>query len=194
METHDATDPARPAVFAAAGLAGGLLGSLAMNLFSRIMLSAGGGREADGAAPGADRTGRGVQPPQAEATAEDDATVRAGKAVYRAATGREASPRAGHWLGTAAHYAFGGIAGTLYGLLADRAPGARAAHGAMYGTLVWALADEGVMPALGLSRGPRRLSPAVHAYALAGHIVYGAVLESAVQALTREPAPPDHPE
>src|SRR3954468_19664793 len=40
------------------GLAGGVLGSLAMNLYSRVVRSA-NGQEAAGAAPGSDRDGRG---------------------------------------------------------------------------------------------------------------------------------------
>src|SRR4051794_1142697 len=76
-----------PLARCAAGIAGGLLASVAMNVFARA-LTAARGREADGAAPGADRHGRGVQPPQAEGAAEDDAAVRAGATAYRAVTGR----------------------------------------------------------------------------------------------------------
>ena len=55
----------------AAGMAAGLLAGLAMNLFARATLSV-SGREAPDASPGADRTGRGMQPPQAKGRAEDD--------------------------------------------------------------------------------------------------------------------------
>lgn len=50
----------------AAGVAAGLLAGLAMNLFARATLSV-SGREAPDASPGADRTGRGMQPPQRKA-------------------------------------------------------------------------------------------------------------------------------
>ena len=53
----------------------------------------------------------------------------------------------------------------------------RKGFGSFYGTLVWAIADEGVIPAFGLSREPRDVSADVHAYALSGHCVYGAALE-----------------
>jgi hypothetical protein len=49
--------------------------------------------------------------------------------------------------------------------------------------LVWAAADEGAMPALGLSRGPRELPWSVHAYALLGHCVFGATLETTLRSV-----------
>jgi hypothetical protein len=44
---------------------------------------------------------------------------------------------------------------------------------------VWVVADELMMPAMGLSRGPRQLPLGVHAYALAGHWVCGVTVDSA---------------
>ena len=162
----------------AIGLAGGLLGAFAMNQFARAVNAANGGRESKGAAPGHDRVGRGVQPPQAHGRAEEDAAVHVGTVAYRALAGHEPRASARPWLGSAAHYAFGGTMGVCYALLADRAPLLRTGYGALFGTLVGALADVGAMPALGLSRGPRQLPPGVHAFALAGHWVFGAALES----------------
>ena len=167
------------------GFAGGLLGAFAMNLFARAVSAASDGHEATGAAPGTDRTRRGVQPAQAEGVAEDDATVRVGTLAYRALTGSEPPLAMRSWLGTAAHYAFSGTVGACYAAMAERAPIIRAGHGAAYGTAVWIVADEMMMPVLGLSRGPRQLSAGVHAYALAGHWVWGLTLESAVRSAVR---------
>jgi hypothetical protein len=163
------------------GFAGGLVGALAMNLFSRAVSSAGNGREASGAAPGNDRAGRGVQPPQADGPASDDATVRVGTVGYRAVTGRTPDRETRPWLGTAVHYAFSGTIGACYAIAAERLPVIRTALGTAYGTAVWIVADEMIMPLLGLSRGPRQLPAGVHAFALAGHWVYGLTLESAVR-------------
>ena len=161
-----------------AGFVGGLVGALAMNLFSRVVTAAGDGREGPGAAPGWDRVGRGVQPAQAEARADDDATIRVGNAAYQAVTGR-CPPRPTRFrLGTAVHYAFGGTVGVCYTILSRRLSLLRMGRGLVYGTAVWLVADETIMPALGLSRGPRRLSAGVHAYALAGHLVYGLALDA----------------
>jgi hypothetical protein len=49
----------------------------------------------------------------------------------------------------------------------------------VFGSIVWAIADETVMPALGLSRGPRELTAGTHVQALAGHWVYGATVDFA---------------
>jgi hypothetical protein len=159
------------------GFAGGLLGAFAMNVFSRAVTAARQGHEATGAAPGDDRVGRGVQPPQAMGAAEDDATVRVGAVAYR--TLSDSSPRqpTRSWLGSVVHYAFGGAVGACYAVLRPRVPIIRAARGTAYGTAVWIVADETIMPLLRLSRGPRQLSPGLHAYALAGHWVYGVTLE-----------------
>jgi putative membrane protein len=166
---------------AAIGIVGGLLGAWAMNVFARAVRATRNGREAEGAAPGADRHGRGPQPPQAHTTSDQDAAVKAGSSVYRAVTGDEPSGPTQRWLGTAAHYAFGASTGLAYGVLANRAPVLKTGYGFLYGALVWAVADEGLMPALGLSRGPREQRPGIHAYALLSHFVYGATLEAVRQ-------------
>lgn len=170
---------------AAAGLAGGLLGALAMNVFARAARARNDGLEARGAAPGSDRDGRGMQPPQARTRADQDAAVQAGTALYRSLTGHAPDRATGRWLGTAAHYTFGAALGVVYAFGSNRAPAVRAGFGVLYGSLVWAIADEGAMPALGLSRGPRELPLGVHAYALAGHWVYGATLEGSMRAMER---------
>jgi hypothetical protein len=163
------------------GIAAGVLAGAAMNLYARAMAAATNGHEAKGAAPGGDRTGRGAQPAQAKGRADEDAAIRIGAIAYHALVHRKPTDRARPWLGSAAHYGFSASAGVCYALVAARAPGIRACFGTLYGTLVWALADEGVVPALGLSRRPTELPLGVHLYALCGHWIYGGTLE----ALTR---------
>lgn len=165
------------------GMAAGVAGTLAMDVFSAAMNRGGTVLEGRGAAPGVARLGRGVQPAQAEAVATDDATVRAGTAVFRAATGEEPAPEYRRWLGTLAHYGFGISAGVGYALVSARLPAIRAGFGTLYGLCVWAIADETIMPALGLSRGPGTLTPDVHAYAIGGHLAFGAALEGTYRAL-----------
>jgi hypothetical protein len=161
-----------------AGLAGGLVAGWTMNLFARAAAWAGNGREAPGATPGNDRFGRGAQPPQALRTANRDASVLLGAAVFRAIAGRDPDPDAQLWIGSAMHYAFSGALGVAYAGIADRVPAVRTGRGLTYGVLVWGLADEGAMPALGVSRGPRELDPRVHVFALLAHLVYGATLHA----------------
>jgi uncharacterized membrane protein YagU involved in acid resistance len=167
----------------AVGAAGGMLGAFAMNLFARAVHNVRrDGREASGVAPGGDRDGRGVQPPQAETTADRDATVKTATIAYRAVTGHEPSRRARRWLGSGVHYAFGATCGAIYAVASDAIPALRAGYGVAYGAAVWACADEAMIPALNLSRGPRTLPASVHAYALAGHFVWAATLESVLRA------------
>ncbi len=170
------------------GFAGGLLGAVAMDLFSRAVIAVRNGREATGAAPGHDRLGRGVQPPQAEGPAEHDATVRVGTAAYHALTASTPGRAAQSWLGTAVHYAFGGTVGAWYAVTGEHLPMIRAAHGTAFGSAVWIVADEMIMPLLGLSRGPRQMPLGIHAFALAVLWVYVLTLESVVQAtVSRRP-------
>ncbi len=170
---------------ATAGLAGGLLGALAMNVFARVVRTSNHGLEAPGAAPGSDRDGRGMQPPQARTRADQDAAVQDGTVVYRSLTGHTPDRTTSRWLGTGAHCAFGSALGVVYAVGSNRAPALRTGFGVLYGSLVWAIAYEGAMPALGLSRGPRELPLGVHAYALPGHWLYGSTLEGPMRLLTR---------
>ena len=157
---------ARDVQIAAVGIAAGLLGGLAMNLFARAAAS--------------DRAGHGVQPLQAKKRAkDDDAPVRVGVAAYKTVTGHRPTRKGRRQLGVAAHYAFSASLGMFYALIVDRLPAAAAGFGTLFGETVWAIADEGVMPALGLSKGPREVTPAVHAYAMTGHAVFGATVEAA---------------
>jgi uncharacterized membrane protein YagU involved in acid resistance len=149
-----------------AGLAGGFAGALAMNMYARAM---------------GDPRGHGMQPPQAEG---DDSAAEAGAMVYRQATDHEPSRSEKQTMGTAAHYAFGMAAGVCYAVLSERMPAIRNGYGTAYGAFVWALADEGTVPALGLSKSPHQLPARTQGYALSGHAVFGAALE-AVMRLTR---------
>lgn len=169
------------------GMAAGLAGTLAMDAFSAAVSRGGTEREANGAAPGGDRLFRGVQPAQADGAATDDATVRAGTAAYRAVTGDEPNGAERRWLGTLAHYGFGISAGVGYALASEKFSALRSGFGTLYGLFVWAAADEGLMPALGLSRPPARLTPGMHAYAIGGHLAFGAALEAALRAVEGQP-------
>jgi hypothetical protein len=166
------------------GLCAGVVAGFVMNQFSRAATHLTGGREGDAAAPGSDRVGRGAQPPQAEGDAGQDAAVRVGTAAYELVTGARPSRRDEPRLGTAAHYVFSASLGVAYALLRERVPAITAGRGALFGAAVWVIADEGVIPALGLSRGPRELGRAVLLYGLAAHLVYGLSLDAGHDMMT----------
>jgi hypothetical protein len=168
-----------------AGAVAGLAGSLAMNQFQRMSAYARGGREADDATIGIPRTGRGPQPAQAIGNASDDATARVANAVTSAAGYPLSSPKAKQVAGEFVHLAFGAINGAVYGAAVELNPRMRAAAGVPFGLAVWALADEGMVPALGLKRSPRDTSAGLHAYSFTSHVIYGATTELVRQALRR---------
>ncbi len=49
--------------------------------------------------------------------------------------------------------------------------------GLPFGSAVWAIADDVVVPALGLSKSPTAYPLSTHAYALTSHWVYGLTTE-----------------
>jgi uncharacterized membrane protein YagU involved in acid resistance len=163
---------------AAIGAVSGIVAAMMMDTFSRMMQAHDDGREAPGATRGRERDARGTQPAQAEGSAEQDATVKVGTAAFRSVAGYTPGKEAQQWLGTAAHYAFSAAVGVNYLLASERAPELRRGFGTVYGSLVWATADEGAVPALGLSKTPAEIPMGVHAYALGAHWVYGASLEA----------------
>ena len=163
-----------------AGVAAGVAAGFVMNQYARAVHQATRGREGDGAAPGVNRVGRGVQPPQANALADRDAAVRVGAGVYEIATGVSPSLERARAMGVAAHYAFSGALGAVYAALYERVPAVRAGRGLLFGAAVWAIADETVLPAMKLSRGPHRLGPRVLLYGLTGHLIFGAALDRIV--------------
>ena len=162
---------------AVAGAIAGVAGALAMNQFQRLASTARGGREADDATIGLPRTGRGPQPAQALGNASDDATARVANAAFSAAGYPLRDARAKQVAGEFVHLAFGAANGALYGAAAELEPRVTAAAGVPFGASLWALADEGIVPAMGLSRGPGEASAGLLAYGFLSHCVYAITTE-----------------
>lgn len=92
--------------------------------------------------------------------------------------------------GELVHYAFGALWGGIYGLVAGTFPRARTAlGGAVFGTVVWAVSDNLILPAFRLSAWPRAYPLRVHAYAVGAHLVYGTTL-AATYGTVEEGGPP----
>lgn len=79
--------------------------------------------------------------------------------------------------GTIFHYAFGASTGALYGAASELTPMAKVGLGLPFGLGVWAVADEFVVPGLGLSKSAAQYPLSVHGYSLASHLVYGLTTE-----------------
>jgi uncharacterized membrane protein YagU involved in acid resistance len=151
-----------------AGLAGGLVGSFAMERFQRAL----GVVSPDvGGAPGGG--GQQYRKPQSE-----PATYVAADALAQAATGQPVPPSLKPAAGSLVHYAFGGSVGVLYGALTAARPALAAGSGVPFGIAVWIVADELGMPMSGLAKPPTEYPLRDHASALSAHLVYGAVTEA----------------
>lgn len=87
------------------------------------------------------------------------------------------------------HYAYGGCWGGLYGAVRESLPRGMGpiASTLGYGTLVWLLSDNALLYAFRLAGPPKAYPPKVHAYGWLAHVVYGAGLYGAYDALRARP-------
>jgi len=117
------------------------------------------------------------QSPDQSKEDQDDATVKAAKAISESVFRHRLKESEKKPAGAAVHYAFGTATGGLYGAAAEIAPEVTTGLGLPFGVAFWLVADEGVVPLLGLSKGPTEYPVSTHAYALASHLVYGLTAE-----------------
>lgn len=115
----------------------------------------------------------------------EPATTKAARQVSEKVFDHELQEGEKKWAGEAAHYAMGVTSGVIYGAAAELTPKATLGHGAGFGASVWAVADEMVVPALGLSKPPTEYPMKTHAYALASHLVYGLTVETVRRTVRR---------
>lgn len=156
-----ATDDRRDHVLSGivAGMIGGFVGSWTMNQFQALV-------------------GRATSSSQhASTNPDEDATQQLAQAIATHTIDRSLSPDEARVAGPVVHYAYGALAGALYGAVADRSEAIRSLGGAFYGTLLWVAGDEVAVPLFNLSRPSAEFSAAVHAQALAAHVVYGVTTE-----------------
>lgn len=116
---------------------------------------------------------------------DEAATETIGRLAYEKATGHEPDEEAKHRLGQAVHWGYGVLVGGIYGAMRPEAHGPDLVAGLGYGTALWVLGDELVVPLLGLAEGPTAHSIPDHAKGLGAHLAYGAATATATQALRR---------
>lgn len=166
----------------AAGAAGGLAASVAMNQFQALWSKLAGRRERSHGAQSMQQgspqhgVGRELQR-RGRDEGRDDAAMRLANAISVGLLDHELTRSEKEATGTAIHYAFGVMTGGVYGAAAELLPGITAGAGVPFGAFVWLSADEGVVPGLGLSKSPTEYPLSIHAYALASHLVYGLTTE-----------------
>jgi hypothetical protein len=86
-------------------------------------------------------------------------------------------------VGSAMHWALGIGAGAVYSVLRRRFAAIGRAAGLGFGTVFWAAVDEGLVPALGLTKGPGAFPWQTHARGLAGHLTFGTVTDGTLRVL-----------
>lgn len=165
-----------------AGLAGGIVASVVMNQFQALLGKLIKGEEkghgAQSLQPGSPQHGvaRELQEHGSDEE-DDDATERVVSALSQGVFDHKLTEREKNVAGTGVHYAFGVTTGGLYGAVSELVPGVTAGAGLPFGAFIWLTADEGIVPALGLSKLPTEYPLSTHVYSLASHLVYGMTAE-----------------
>ncbi len=166
----------------AAGVVGGLVASVVMNQFQSLlgkhMVDIEKSHGAQSLQQGSPNHGAGrMLQKRGSDEAQDDAAERLANTISVGVFDHELTKSGKDTAGTALHYAYGISMGGLYGAAAEIAPVVTVGAGLTYGALIWVSADEGIVPALGLSKSATEYPLSVHAYALASHLVYGLTTE-----------------
>lgn len=152
-----------------AGAVGGLLGTLALDLFQQGAMVA--TRKGEDAAD-ADHTFSRQQQEQIKGF------ERAHADAADALTGGNLSHAQRKAAAPITHYAFGTLCGAAYGVLAEYVPATTSGFGTAFGSALFLAAQEGVAPALGLSPAPTKIPALLHAGGLSAHAVYGVTTEA----------------
>jgi putative membrane protein len=173
-----------------AGIAGGIIASWLMNQFQARWAKLMEGKErphgAQSLQDGSPNHGVARALEEHGNNDEDDnAAVRTGAAVAEFVFDKKLTPHQKENAGAIAHYAMGAASGAILGVAAEITPAATAGLGLPFGAAVWLVADEALVPAAGLSKGPTEYPLKVHAYALASHLVFGISTEMVRRSVRR---------
>lgn len=161
-----------------AGLVGGLAASWLMNQFqslaSNVFEGSNKGHGAQSTQEGSPKHGAGAELRRLGLDDPDDnAAERTANVIAAKLFDHEMSKDEKKLNGQIVHYVFGAATGALYGAASEVIPATTAGVGIPFGAVVWLLADEVVVPALGLSQPLNAYPISKHAFALTSHLVYG---------------------
>lgn len=175
---------------AAAGLVGGLVASMVMNQFQKLCSKLMSGDEksqgAQSLQQGSPQHGAGeMLQEQGSDDEQDNAAERLANVIAVGVFDHELTKSEKQIAGTGLHYAYGISMGAIYGVAAELAPVVTVGAGLPYGAVIWVTADEGIVPALGLSKSTTGYPLSIHAYALTSHFVYGLTTEMVRSAVRR---------
>lgn len=120
-----------------------------------------------------------------QSSSDEPATVKAAEAVSKRLFGHELTASEKEIGGEAAHYAMGTATGAIYGAMAEAVPEAASGRGLLFGTALWLIADETIVPALGLSKPAFEYPASTHAYAWASHLIYAVTVDTVRRGIVR---------
>ena len=174
----------------AAGIIGGLVASVVMNQFQKILSRRLLGDERSHGAQslqhGAPHRGAGrILEKRGTEFEDDDSAERLANVISEKLFDHKATKREKDLGGTALHYAYGISMGAVYGAAAEIFPPATVGAGLPYGAVIWLGADEGIVPLLGLSKSTGEYPLSINISTLASHLVYGLTVEIARGAVRR---------
>ena len=156
------------------GLVAGVVGSAIQNLFFRLTA-----RFAP--APPSDA----FQPPEPDQVGETPAQTAARRLASLGGRG-PLSARAKVRGARLVHYGFGSLWGAVYGIVRESLPGIKKPLGvAGFGTAVWLVSDNLMLPAFRLAAWPRRYPLRTHAYAWLAHVKYSSGVALGYELLRR---------
>lgn len=126
------------------------------------------------------------QPPEQIQNEETPTQTVARRLVEDMAKRGPLSPEAKKRAGTAVHYGFGSGWAVLYALAAETIPGLRSPMGGvLLGTTVWAIGDNGIVPAFRVGPPPTKVPAKGHFYYWLGHVAYGLTVWGAYELMRR---------
>ena len=166
----------------AAGVAGGLVASLVMNQFQALLHKL---MEGESRSHGAQSMQQGLPDhgisrelqKRGSDDPQDNAAVRTGNAVAEFVFNQKLTKPEKEAAGAIAHYAMGVTSGAIYGAVAELVPLTTIVEGLPFGAAVWVIADEAVVPALGLSKRADEYPLSTHVYSFASHLIFGLTTE-----------------
>ncbi len=115
----------------------------------------------------------------------ESSTAAVGRMALETATGQGPKTDAmATALSYGVHWGFGMLMGGVYGAIRSGKGGSDVGLGLAFGAGLWAVADEVIVPVLGLQEGPTKAPKTQHANRLVSHLLYGAGLALGTQAIT----------
>jgi uncharacterized membrane protein YagU involved in acid resistance len=115
----------------------------------------------------------------------ESATVKAAEAISETVADKKLPADQKEMAGSAVHYGFGTLVGTVYGAASELVPAIVVGSGLAYGAALWLLADEIGVPAFRLSPPPTEAPASSHVSAFTAHLAYGYVLDRTRQILLK---------